>query len=238
MTGNDCLVDTLLGEALDVANFVTITEARERDGQAALASATGTTDAMDVILWFHRQAIVDHVGDRWHINSASGNVGGDQHFDGAIAQRFQTPGANHLWHCAVQTGCRITRAAQLVGQLISFDLSGGKNHRLIHRLILQIMLKNRVLVRHVVVPMQALLNVLMRILGRGQLDTFRAAHHGSSKLHDAWREGCREHHGAFATLGRHVNGFEIFRETEVQHAIRFVNYERLHAVEIDLAVTI
>jgi hypothetical protein len=63
MTGHYGLVNALLREALDVANFVTITEARERDGQAALTSATGTTDAMDVILWLHRQAIVDHVGD-------------------------------------------------------------------------------------------------------------------------------------------------------------------------------
>ena len=63
MTGNDCLVNALLREALDVANFVTITEARERNSQATLASATGATDAMDVILWFHRQAIVNHVSD-------------------------------------------------------------------------------------------------------------------------------------------------------------------------------
>ena len=86
MTGDYGLVNALLGEALNVANFVTITETRQRDGQPALASATGAANAMDVILRFHRQAVVNHVGDRWHINSASGNVSGDQHFDGAIAQ--------------------------------------------------------------------------------------------------------------------------------------------------------
>ena len=63
MTGDYGLVDALLCEALNVANFVTITEARERNSQATLASATGATDAMDVILWFHRQTIVNHVSD-------------------------------------------------------------------------------------------------------------------------------------------------------------------------------
>ena len=193
---------------------------------------------MDVILRFHRQAVVDHVGNRWHVDSARGNVSGDQHFDGAIAQRFQTTRTNHLWHRAVQAGSRVTRAAQLVGQLVGFNLRSGENQRLIHRLVLQIMLKNRVLVRHVVIPMQTLLDVLVRVLGGGQLDSFRAAHHGGGKLHHAWREGCREHHRAFATLRGNVNRLQIFREAEVQHAVSFINDERLHAVEIDLAIAV
>ena len=79
-------VDTILGEALDIANLETITEARECDRETLLASATGAADAMDVILRFHWQAIVDDVCDAGDIDAASGHIGCDQNFGAAITQ--------------------------------------------------------------------------------------------------------------------------------------------------------
>jgi hypothetical protein len=79
-------IDRLLGEALDVANLETITETRERDGEALTTCATGAADAVDVIFRLHRQAVVDDVRDARNVDTASGNVGGDQNFGGAIAQ--------------------------------------------------------------------------------------------------------------------------------------------------------
>ena len=78
-------VDAVLGEALDIANLETIAETRERNGQALLASATGTADTMDVILRFHRQAIVDDVRDAGDVDAARGHVRCDQNFGAAVA---------------------------------------------------------------------------------------------------------------------------------------------------------
>jgi len=79
-------IDRLLGEALDVANLETITETRERDGEALTTRATGAADAMDVVFRFHRQTVVDDVRDARNVDTTSGNVGRDQNFGGAIAQ--------------------------------------------------------------------------------------------------------------------------------------------------------
>ena len=79
-------INRLLGETLDIANLETITESRERDGEALTTCATGAADTMDVILRFHRQTVVDNVRDARNVDTASGNVGGDQNFGGAIAQ--------------------------------------------------------------------------------------------------------------------------------------------------------
>ena len=193
---------------------------------------------MDVILRFHWQAIVDDVRDAGDVDAASGNVGCDQNFGAAITQRLQATIAHHLWHRAVQAGSSIARLAQLVGQLIGLDLRRGKHDGLPHRFVLQIVFENRIFVRHVVVPMQTLFDVLMHVLRAGELDFLRAAHHVRRQLHDARREGGAEHERAVTFDRGDVNGFQILGEAEIQHAISFVHDERLHGFEIDLTVAV
>ena len=78
-------VDAVFSEALDVPNLETITEARERDRETLLASATGAADTMDVILRFHRQTIVDDMRDAGDVDAARGDIRCDQNFGAAIA---------------------------------------------------------------------------------------------------------------------------------------------------------
>lgn len=231
-------IDRLLGESLDVANLKTITETRERDGEALATCATGAADTMDVVFRFHRQTVVDDVRDARNVDTASGNVGRDQNFGGAIAQRLEATVTYNLWHRAVKTSSRIARFAQLVSQFVGFDLRRSEDDGLTHRFVLQIVLEQFVFVRHVVEPVQTLLNVLVSVLRGGKLNTLWIAHHVGRELHDAWRECGAKHQRAFATRGRSVNRFEILGETEIKHAVGFVNDECLHAVEIDLTIAV
>ena len=77
-------VNAILGEALDVPNLKTITETRERDRETLLAGTTGAADTMDVVLRFHRQAIVDDVRDAGDIDASRGHIRCDQNFGGTI----------------------------------------------------------------------------------------------------------------------------------------------------------
>ncbi len=231
-------IDRLLGETLDIANLETITETRERDGETLTTGATGAANAMDVVFRFHRQTVVDDVRNARNVDTASGNVGGDQNFGGAITQRFEATVTHNLWHRAVKASSRIARFAKLVSQFVGFDLRRSEDDGLTHRFVLQVVLEQFVLVRHVVEPMQTLLNVLVRVLRGGELDTLWIAHHVGRELHDAWRESGAKHQRTLATCGRSVNRFEIFRETKVEHAVGFVNDQRLHAVEIDLTIAV
>ena len=101
------LIDTIFGEALNVPNLETVTEARERDRKALLASTSGATDTMNVILRFHWQAIVDDVRDAGDVNASRGDIGCNQNFGASITQRLQATVAHDLWHRAMQASSGI-----------------------------------------------------------------------------------------------------------------------------------
>ena len=77
---------------------------------------------MHVVFGFHRQTIVKYVGAVRHVNPARSDIGGDQDFGFAFAQRIQTAIAHHLWHCAVQSCGRNAHARQLIGQTFAVNL--------------------------------------------------------------------------------------------------------------------
>ena len=54
------------------------------EGQTIASGTTGTADTVDVIFRLHRQVIVDRVADGGHVNTAGGNVGGNQNTDATV----------------------------------------------------------------------------------------------------------------------------------------------------------
>ena len=62
----------------DVHDLAAITELSKSNGQAITSSAAGTSDAMGIVLGFHGQTKVEHVGDSGHIDAACGYVGSHQ----------------------------------------------------------------------------------------------------------------------------------------------------------------
>jgi hypothetical protein len=68
----------LLCKALNIANLGTITMFNQSDSYTIATSATSTTNAVRVVLWFHWQAKVNDVTDTWHIDTASRYVSCNQ----------------------------------------------------------------------------------------------------------------------------------------------------------------
>ena len=59
---------------------------RQADGDAGLASATGTANAMHVIFGGTRQIVIDDVGNTLHIDAARGDIGRDQYAQPTLTQ--------------------------------------------------------------------------------------------------------------------------------------------------------
>src|SRR5471030_2995443 len=88
----------LLGEAFDALDVHAFSVVHQRDRQAVAAGAAGAADAVEVVFRELRQVVVEHVGDRRHVDAAGGDVGGDQDLDLATAQAVQGAVTGALVH--------------------------------------------------------------------------------------------------------------------------------------------
>jgi hypothetical protein len=73
--------------------------------------------------------------------------------------------------CSEATG--VAHVGQAVGEPVGVALRAGEHHRLLHVALGQDVVEQRVLVRRVVGPVQALLDVLVRVGVRRDVDALR-----------------------------------------------------------------
>ena len=99
--------------------------------------AAGASNAMDVILRVHREIVVHHVRDPIHIDTARGDVGGDEDTDGAGFEILQR--AEPLVLRAIgMDGSRFNSTAfETARDLVGATLSPGKNENSVELLIAQ-----------------------------------------------------------------------------------------------------
>ena len=70
-------------------------------GDAGQPGASGAADTVDIVFGVVRHVEVDHMADARHVEAARGDVGRDQHGDGAGFKAVQFPDAVGLLHVAV-----------------------------------------------------------------------------------------------------------------------------------------
>ena len=81
--------DFLADEAFDGEDVAGVLGGHDGEGVAAGLGAAGAPDAMDVILGMLRHVVVDDVADVGDVESARGDVRGDEHLEFAVAKTFQ-----------------------------------------------------------------------------------------------------------------------------------------------------
>ena len=235
-------LETLLGVVLDVGNAATIAELGQGDGQTVTPGTAGAANSVGVVLGLHRQAKVEHVRDRGHVDAAGGDIGGDQDLHHAVAQGGQATVAQALAESAVKGHRRETCLLQFTGQGVAFDLGAGKHNGLLDRGVAQPMVQQRALVLGVVGPEQLLRDVDVALLRVVDLQAVHAAatvvHHAHGQLLDARGKGGREHHGLATRCRQLVDGGQVIGKAQIQHAVGFVNHQELHVFQAQLARTL
>ena len=225
------LRDALRGVALNATHHADVTALGQGHSQTAATSTTGTANAVHIVFGLHGHAVVDHVGDRGHVDAASGHVGGDQHAQLTAAQALQHAVAATLRHATVQGGHGVTHVSQAVGQDVGVALRAGEDHGLIDGLVGQQMVQQLVLVLQAVGQVQTLFDVVMAVGVRRHFDGHGIAGQTRSQLAHVTGKGRAEHQGL--TLGRGAldDGFDVIDEAHVQHAVGFVQDQHFQVVE-------
>ena len=233
--GDDFGRDRLADVVLDAANLVALGVRGQRVGQAVAAGAAGAADAVHVVLGLHRQVEVHGVADALHVDATGGHVGGHQDAQLAALQLRQGAGALALVHVAVQGGGGKALVGQAVGQIVGAALGRREDDGLIQRGVAQHVVQQLHLVAGVVRVQQALRDVGVLFLGAGDLDALRFAHHAGGQLgHGAVQRG-REQQRLAAFRQAADDGLDVLDEAHVQHAVGFVQHQRVHGVQFDAA---
>ena len=136
------------------------------------ACAAGTADAVNVVFSLFRQVVVDNVGNGRYVDTACGNVGGNQNFAAAFAQIHQRAVAPALRHVAVQAVGGETFFVQIVGDDFGHGFGGRENHALVDVGITQDVVEQAVFVAHIVAVQQLLFDFAL-IIHTLDFDDFR-----------------------------------------------------------------
>ena len=123
---------------------------------------------------------------------------------------------------------------QVVSQAVALDLRARKHDSLVDGGVTQPVVQQLALVLGVVGPEQHLLDVGVLFLRAVDGDALWLAHHAGSQLLNARREGRAEHHRLLTAHGQLVEFGQIVRETQVQHAVGFVDDQEADLVQLDL----
>jgi len=122
-----------MGKPFDLQHQPVFAWVTERDGMALAAIAPGSANAMHVGLGHIGQVVVKDMGNRLNINTARGNVGGDQNMHAAAPKGCQGTVALALVFVAMNRLGIDTLGPQRLLEPIGAMLGSGKDDCLIDR---------------------------------------------------------------------------------------------------------
>ncbi len=95
-------LDRTADGALKAVQQAPLTVGEEQDGVPFPPGAPGPADAVHVGLTVKGGVVIDHQADAIHIESASGDVGGDQHIHLSLLEPLDRPLPQGLGHITVE----------------------------------------------------------------------------------------------------------------------------------------
>src|SRR4051812_33026473 len=202
------------------------------DRDAVGTGATGAADAVQVGLLVLGALVVHDVGDAGDVDTAGGDVGGDQDVDLAAAEGAQRLLAGALAEVAVHRCGGEAPLDELVGHLLRGALGAAEDHRQAAAAGLQHAGEQLGLVEVV-----RAVDELRRLRhGRALVVAVRAdvrglVHERPGQRHDRAGHRGREQHRL--PLGRHhaEDPLDVGQEAQVEHLVGLVEHEHAHLAE-------
>ncbi len=227
--------DFLFDEFFDVVQEFVFFRRAEGDGEAGGSGASGAPDAVDVGFGFVREVVVDDEGDVFHVDAACGDVGRDE--DGEVAFAEFIEGFIALFLAAVavdgfgndvvlfQVAAEFVRAVFGAGK-DDGEFPGGEGFELVDEEGAFVFLGYEA-------------DLLVHFFGGGRFggdgDGGGILEDGVGQLADGGGEGGGEKEGLPFLREHGHDFFDVAQEAHVQHAVNFIEDEKFHAREVEVA---
>ncbi len=221
--------------ALDRRQQRTVFAADQRNRVAGAAGTTGAADAVHVIFGHVRQVVVDDMRQCVDVDTACGDVGGDEDLDFIVLEALERAHALRLALVAVD-GVRLdTVLVELLGQAVGAMLGFGEHQHLepvvrLHKVGEEFALA--VLVHRV----HDLRHQFDRRIAPRDFDRDRVFHEGVGQLADLVREGGREQQVLPLHRQQRHDAADIGQKAHVQHAVGFVEHQDFNAAQVHRAL--
>ncbi len=215
---------------LDRLDLGQLARTGQHDRHARLAGTAGTTDAMRMDVGIVGDVVADHQRQRGDIQTARGDIGGDQDRAAAVGETHQHLVAVALLEVAMQGQRGEAATVQLGGQGLGI-LAHIAEHQGRRRMLRLEDLRQRIDLLRRLDLAHALLDgsFVMRRLDR-HLD--RIALHALADLADLFRIGGREQQGLVVLGDAPDDVVDRFLETHVEHPVGLVQDQHLHAATV------
>ena len=125
---------------------------------------------------------------------------------------------------------------QIAGQVFSINLCAGKYNSLNHVRVLQPVVQQLALVATVVGPHQFLSDVSVGFILSRHFNALGVVHDVFSQTDNALGKGGGEHQCLNAVAAQLVDGFQVFGEAQVEHAVGLVNDQGGHGAQVQFAL--
>ena len=200
-----------------------------------LAGARGAADAVDIRLGLHRQVVVDDMGDVVDVESARGDIGGDQHRHAAGPETVERAHALVLRLVAVDRVGVDARGLELAHQPVGAVLGLGEHHGAVHVDRVEQVDQQLGLLRlqHEV---ELLVDAVDRARHRRHGDGDRLVEQRVREVADLLRHGRREEHRLAVAREHRRDAADGLDEAHVEHAVGLVEHEELDLGEVDQAL--
>ncbi|VVM50971.1 hypothetical protein PS645_00748 [Pseudomonas fluorescens] len=190
---------------------------------------------MNVIFIDVRQFEVDHVWQLVDVETACGNVGGDQNAHFARLEVGQRFGTCVLALVAMDGDGGEAVFVQVLGQTVGAVLGAGEHQHLFPGARSDQMRQQRPLVVRRQTE-DTLFDALDRGIRRRDFDAFRVVQQLAGEVSDVFGEGRREQQ--VLTFARQAGKdlLHVMDKTHVEHAVGFVQHEYFHMGQVDAAL--
>ena len=224
--------DALLGHALDALEQLFLVRRDQRNGFTAAPGTASTADAVYVVFLDVGQLEVDHMGQLVDIQTAGGDIGGDQDAHLVGLEVGQSLGAGVLALVAVNRGSRQAVLFQILGQTVGAVLGPGEDQHLLPGTLGDQVREQSALVAGSHAE-HALLDTLDGGVRRRDLDALGIVQQLAGEVGDVLGEGRREQQ--VLALGRQLGEdlLDVMDEAHVEHAVGFVEDENFHVRQVD-----
>ncbi len=203
-------------------------------GHAAASRATGTTDTVHVGIGLQRQLVADHGREILDVQSARGDVGGDQHAGAAVGEAHEHLVALALLDVAVQAEHRESARRELPFDVLRVVLRVAEHQRGFRAADAQQM-RQRVETARRIGFEEDLLDLGCRRSGVHR-DLERLLLQPAADLANLVGKGRREEQGLPRGRRLRHDGAAGLLEVRTEHAVRFVEHQHAQVAELQRAL--
>jgi hypothetical protein len=192
---------------------------------------------MDVDFRFVGKIKVEHVGNVFHVDTTTGDIGGHQHKHITFFERGKSLCSSGLALVAMNGIGWDADLAELLRQAVCSMLRAGKYNAAGHHLSLDEVNEQLALLTFLDEG-----DVLFNPVGGwrfwANVNFYRTVKHSTGQRTNGFRHGRTEHEVLTLVWNKGENALNVLAETHIKHAVSLVQNEVLHLAQIDMALIV